>query len=171
MTFAHPSDAARPVNARIRILGCDPPPPKHRGPNWPLLGACVAVAVAGVGITLAVRGGHPQNAQPAVTQAAIPATMEVMGNADLGARRPDPRAFRPLSAISADFASAARVAARQATTAVPVSPAKPWRAGPTQTPAPVASTPLRATSAPATTVVGPELPPNASNPDSPLDPQ
>ena len=52
MTFVHPNSAARP--ARIRILGTTPPPPPpRRGPNRPLLVACLVVAALGVG-TLSV---------------------------------------------------------------------------------------------------------------------
>lgn len=166
MTFVHPNGAARSGSARIRILGCDPPPPRRRGPNWHLLGACAVAAVAGVGIAVAGQGLFPQILDDASPDVAPPRTMEVMGQVSLGARMPNEQVLRVMSAISADFPAAARHARRTAA-AQPVRTAPASSATTTASPT---STPVTVTAPnpPATSkaVIGPEQPLNPASPNS-----
>lgn len=169
MTFAHPSGAARSGNARIRILGCDPPPPKHRGPNWALIGACAAAAVAGVGIAVVGQGLYPQIPEEASPDVAGPRTMEVMGQASLGARMPDGHVLRVMSVLSTNYPAAARHARRTA----PAAPAPPATAPitTTQTTSPSHTRVTSTAPAPAATraVIGPEQPINPASPNSQTD--
>lgn len=165
MTFVHPNGAARSGNARIRILGCDPPPPRRRGPNWLLVGACAAAAMAGVGIAVAGRGLFPQIPDEASPDVVAPRTMEVMGQASLGARMPDRQMLRIMSAISADYPAAAHHAQRTAP-AEPVRTAPGVAASTTSSPGytPVTTTAPRP--AATTVVIGPEQPINPASPNS-----
>jgi len=169
MTFAQPGAPARPATARIRILGQEPPPPPRRGPNWTLLAACVAVAGAGVWMTLELR---PQNGDRPLQTTPVTGSIDVMGLADLAARRPDNHPTALLHRVTADFAGAARLAhRRQATPAVrdesapsPLVTASSTGAQPAWTPSPADASASRPTT------VGPEQPPNPASPKTALDP-
>lgn len=171
MTFAQPGAPARPATARIRILGQEPPPPPRRGPNWTLLAACVAVAGAGVWMTLELR---PQNGDRPLQTTPVTGSIDVMGLADLSARRPDDHTSAVLQRVRADFVAAARLAHRQQTMRATV-PAAATAADP-----PVTSTGHQSPWTPAPTdgvassagptVVGPEQPHNPASPNTALDP-
>lgn len=165
MTIVHPNGAARPGSARIRILGCDPPPPRRRGPNWQLLVASAVAALTGVGIAVAGHGMFPQIPAESSPDVAARRTMEVMGQASLGARMPNQQVLRIMSAISADFPAAARHARRTAA-AQPVRTAPASSATTTASPG---STPVTVTAPeePASkAVIGPEQPLNPASPNS-----
>ncbi len=165
MTFVHPNGAARP--ARIRILGTTPPPPPpRRGPNRPLLVACVIVAALGVGITLLVR---PQITERPSQQPLTGETIELMGHMNLGARLPDARALRVLGFHSPNFDSAARVAAaRERSTQAPRVVRAPSAVTSPPTTGYVPSTTTR-TPPVAATSAGPDQPPNPASPNTTLD--
>jgi len=171
MEFAHPGASARPASARIRILGQEPPPPRRRGPNWALVAACLVVAGAGVWTTLELR---PQTADQPFPAAPVTGSIDVMGLADLSARRPDDHTSAVLQRVRADFVAAARLAHRQQTMRATV-PAAATAADP-----PVTSTGHQSPWTPAPTdgvassagptVVGPEQPHNPASPNTALDP-
>jgi hypothetical protein len=172
MTFAHPgASSARPASARIRILGQEPPPPRRRGPNWTLLAACVVVAGAGVWTTLELR---PQTAEDPFQATPVTGSIDVMGLANLAARRPDDHTTAVLHRVRADFAAAARLAERRQATPATAS------AAPTAAVTPFTSTRAQSPGTPAAaddpassgdlTVVGPEQPPNPASPNTALDP-
>ncbi|SRR5690606_15446649 len=165
MTFVHPNSAARP--ARIRILGTTPPPPPpRRGPNRPLLVACLVVAALGVGITLLAR---PQITESPSQQPLGSETIELMGHMNLGARLPDARTLRVLSIHSPDFDSAARVAAaRERATQAPQVVRAPSALTPPPTTGYVPST-TKTTPPVAATSTGPDQPPDPATPNTTLD--
>jgi hypothetical protein len=176
MTYAQPGGPARPANARIRILGCDPPPPRRNRPVRPLLAACAAVAAVGVGMTLAARQLYPQ-IQPTTTgDVVVLGSIDVMAHAEPATTTPGHRVRPLVSLVRADYPAAARFAARAQTApdhtgAVPTAPTSSYRA-PADTAAVVtpqhsASQPTATT--PDTTAVGPERPPDPTDPNAQID--
>jgi len=177
MTYAQPGGPVRPANARIRILGCDPPPPRKSGPNRALLVACAAVAVLGVGITLAARQVYPQIPQTATADVAVLGSIDVMADAGRTTITPDPH-VRPFVTVNRpDYPAAARFAARSLVAGenrrVPPAtvPASTYRypgvtssVVPPQTP-----TTQPAASTGDTTSVGPEQPPDPTDPNAQID--
>ncbi len=178
MTYAQPGGPVRPANARIRILGCDPPPPKKSGPNRALLAACAAVAAVGVLITLAVRQVYPQISQTPTGDVAVLGSIDVMADTERATIAPD-HDGRPFVTFTVpDYPAAARFAARSlvadesrgvAPATVPASTYQsPAGTAPDLTPQTSAAQPA-ATTTVDTTSVGPEQPPDPTDPNAQID--
>lgn len=176
MSFVQPSG-----NARIRILGCETPPPTRRRPSLRLVLTVVTVAAIGVLAALASRSLIPA---PSVPVAAGPGPgplaveLGVTAIAASAAQEPSRLVHKTIrAAATVDMAAAARVEARrnrskQVSPAIPAPASAPAQSVPAQTQgqAPSGSTNPPASSgggnrpnaAPDTKpapVVGPELPP------------
>ncbi len=177
MTYAQPGGPVRPANARIRILGCDPPPPRKSGPNRALLVACAAVAALGVGITLAARQVYPQIPQTATGDVTVLGSIDAMADAGRATITPDHH-VRPFVTVNRpDYPAAARFAARSlvadesrgvAPATVPASTYRsPAGTAPHLTPQTSAAQPAATTGD--TTTVGPEQPPDPTDPNAQID--
>lgn len=174
MTFAAPNGPGASTTARIRILGDPHPVPEPAG-RRPLIVLTVLVAVAGVGLALALQTLRPS--QMAAQQ--LPASTVAIG---VGAPVPQTAApSRPYLQRVLRKSSHASVAAaaRHAAADVPrprSQPAHSWAPTPAQQPVAVPRT-QTSTTAQTPTVnreptvavprqVGPEAPPNPANPNS-----
>lgn len=174
MTFAAPNGPGASTTARIRILGDPYPVPEPAG-RRPLIVLTVLVAVAGVGLALALQALRPS--QMAAQQ--LPASTVAIG---AGASVPQTAApSRPYLQRVLRKSSHASVAAaaRHAAADVPrprSQPAHSWAPTPAQQPVAVPRTQTSTTAQTPTVTreptvavprqVGPEAPPNPANPNS-----
>lgn len=170
MSFATSSD----TTARIRILGCDPEPPRRRRlpvRHFLAVLSVLAVGVTGVAVALAWSGGRPQTAEVPAAPALADTTIGIMGSAVPAAWHQSARLHRRVhTAVTADLPAAARFAHRAqqpqdagntAQVAVSTVVSSSGSSGST-TSSGTGSSSTGSTGS--TVVVGPELPPGPMNP-------
>jgi len=183
MSTVHPRAAA--PSARIRILGCEPPPPPRRRIPWKFVIACVVTATLGVALAVGVRHllrppepagvvTTPLGLRAGVNARAFPPTGALAGTLRASAPRPQMQsAARAERRLRAAMRRAREAAARQSAP-VQVPPASPaWQGGapgsntvdqqaPQGAPAPTA--PMAADA-----VTRPDLPPDPTDPNAQID--
>ncbi|MEZ5186441.1 MAG: hypothetical protein R2720_11900 [Candidatus Nanopelagicales bacterium] len=179
MTHVQPSGAGHNSSARIRILGCEAPPPPKRNFNRRILAACAGAAVLGVGITLAGRALYPQNVAAPPAQPPSTVKIDLMGQASGGARLTNAHTYSVMvSATKTNMSAAARYARAQTRTAdtdTRTSPVDPGTApapvsavNPVSTPS-TSGTVQKQTASTSTSPIGPEAPQDPTNPNSQID--
>lgn len=148
MTFAPPSEP-RP-SARIRILGCEPPPEPPRPArrlNAGLIAACAIAALTGIASAVLARELFPQNpptasAPPVAPQIVDDEPVDVGGTAMIHTRPTSPQIARMVRGPQmTPLPAAARHAARAAEKEKIVSSTEPMTAAAAAQPAPVSAPP------------------------------